>query len=407
MSAPRIALVSTVDMLTDPLGSTAYFNQIARLLKGRGAELHMLQLRPEASEVTRIPLEKFDDLAAPYDSVALWKSLRLGGHFYRTDLRGLKVLFDRARGRPGRSQPWLSGPSAGALDWAAAQINRIRPDIVMSNYINTVGVFDRLTHPARKVLIAHDVIALRARSFEAAGVTPDFDLSLIEAEAAAFGKADLIVTIKAEEEAFVQDMGTQAATVTVPVVADMAPVDPATDRDPVALFVGGLFRANSEALAWLANEIWPEIRVALPDARLRVIGRVAETPDIPWGDGIEQVGFVDDLTAEYAAARVALGPMRIGSGIKIKMIEALAHGLPCVATPVSAEGIPESAPGVVRIADDAPAFAAATIAALSDPDGPSTRARARDFAARTFGAEEIGARLWNAVFPSPSLQQPF
>ena len=82
---------------------------------------------------------------------------------------------------------------------------------------------------------------------------------------------------------------------------------------------------------------------------------------------MEVVGPVDDVAAELAASDVFVAPLRAGSGVRVKLLEAFAHGIPVVATSVAAEGL-EVVDGVhLAIADDAGSFAAATIALLEDP----------------------------------------
>ena len=173
---------------------------------------------------------------------------------------------------------------------------------------------------------------------------------MIPREAAAFAAADLVLAIKAEEAAHVAATAPGTAVATLPFAVDIPATDPSGPRPPVALFVGAVNPPNVDALDWLLAEIWPLVRGARPDARLRVVGRVAERAGVPWPEGAEAVGFVDDLAPEYAGAAVVLAPIRFGSGVKIKLVEGLAQGLPGVATPAGAEGLAALPPGVLRVA---------------------------------------------------------
>ena len=134
-------------------------------------------------------------------------------------------------------------------------------------------------------------------------------------------------------------------------------------------------------------------RRARPQARLRVVGRVAASFAGPWPEGAEPVGFVDDLAPEYAGASAVLAPIRFGSGVKIKLVEGLAHGLPGIATPVGAEGLVALPPAALKLAEDAQAFAAAVAATLANPEPTAARAAARAAIAGTYARDAVARRL--------------
>jgi glycosyltransferase involved in cell wall biosynthesis len=129
------------------------------------------------------------------------------------------------------------------------------------------------------------------------------------------------------------------------------------------LFVGGFAHApNVDAVHFLCGAIWPCVRRLVPDARLFVAG--ADPPDeiaayqAP-SEGIEIMGHVADLTDLYRTVRVAVAPLRFGAGLKGKVVSSLAVGLPCVATSIAREGMPEGGTDAVVVADEAGDFARA------------------------------------------------
>lgn len=175
--------------------------------------------------------------------------------------------------------------------------------------------------------------------------------------------------------------------------------DPDPDREtvvPVVLFVGYLFRhENQDAARWLMQEIWPRVRAAVPGARLRIVGGGAPADllaDAAAEPGVEAAGFVDDLWAEYRAARCSVIPLRDGAGVKFKTIESLIAGLPTVVTPIGAEGAGDAEDFVV-VSARPEELATGIVAALTDP---ALRRRAVERApviARRHGPEAFDAAV--------------
>lgn len=118
---------------------------------------------------------------------------------------------------------------------------------------------------------------------------------------------------------------------------------------------------NRDGLEWLLKEIWPQIVRELPSSRLVVIGEWTEFTKAAWrAPGVSFTGFVSDLPATLRGG-IMLVPVRIGSGIRVKILVALAQGVPTVTTTVGMEGLPIRNSEHVLIGDDASSFAAAAI----------------------------------------------
>ena len=139
------------------------------------------------------------------------------------------------------------------------------------------------------------------------------------------------------------------------------------------LFVGGFAHPpNADAVLWFAEEIFPLIRRALPEANFYIVGskvteeiQALEKP----GNGIVVKGFVteEELAELYSTCRMVVVPLRYGAGVKGKVVEAIYNGAPIVTTSTGAEGIP-SGETVLEIEDEAAAFAAKTISLYQDPE---------------------------------------
>jgi glycosyltransferase involved in cell wall biosynthesis len=180
----------------------------------------------------------------------------------------------------------------------------------------------------------------------------------------------------------------------VPNVVDVAALPHAVERpgEQVALFVGDFtYRPNQEGLAYLVDEVMPLVWRELPEAILNVVGRGVETP--PADPRVHVLGFVDDLDAEYARADAVAVPLLSGGGSPLKFIEALARGLPVVATSHAAALIEDGRAGEHFLAaPDAQGFAAALVTVLSGKAG-ELGLRGRELAQRSLSVDSLAAQL--------------
>ena len=147
------------------------------------------------------------------------------------------------------------------------------------------------------------------------------------------------------------------------------------------LFFGNLgYFPNVDAVRWLVSEIFPRVRAQVPAAELRLAGArpARAVRALARAPGVSLAAAVPAMPPEVAAATVAVVPMRAGTGLQNKVLEAMAAGTPVVATPPAVAAL-DVRPGVhLLVAEDAAAIAAATVALLRDP----ARARAIAAAAR-------------------------
>ena len=141
-------------------------------------------------------------------------------------------------------------------------------------------------------------------------------------------------------------------------------------RVPMLVFSGTLdFRPNVDAVTWFVRQVLPRVRARQPDARLLVVGkRPAPALQRLADEGaLLLTGEVSDVRPYLAGAAVYVVPMRIGGGVRLKLLEALALELPVVSTSMGAEGLAGLRAGEhCLIADDAAGFADATLRLLDD-----------------------------------------
>lgn len=133
------------------------------------------------------------------------------------------------------------------------------------------------------------------------------------------------------------------------------------------LFAGSMdYHANIDAVTWFARGPWPEIRRRLPDAVFTIAGRnpSAEVRALGSLEGVEITGTVSDLAPYYREALVAVVPLRVAGGTRIKILEAMAAGVPVISTARGAEGL-AIAPGTHYILADRDAEMSDAVADLA------------------------------------------
>ncbi|MEH6472470.1 MAG: glycosyltransferase, partial [Halopseudomonas sp.] len=129
-----------------------------------------------------------------------------------------------------------------------------------------------------------------------------------------------------------------------PWVITPAPAPPPrfTERIGIAFLGGFKHQPNAEAVEWFAKQVLPLLRQRLPGCTLYVYGSHAQQSLHAMQDiqGLVIKGWVEEIAEAYNQSRVFIAPLQSGAGVKGKVIGAFAHGVPCVLSPLAAEGIP-------------------------------------------------------------------
>lgn len=195
---------------------------------------------------------------------------------------------------------------------------------------------------------------------------------LASEEARLIARADVVFPITDVDAAMAERMAPDAKLVLANGGIDPDTwVEPTVERNSadVVLSTTYAWAPNLDSLRWFSQYVWPLVHRLRPDARFRVVG--SRPPAWIFGrehEGILVDGFVDDIVHKLHSSTIAVAPLLAGSGVRIKVLESMAAGLPVVSTTIGAEGIQASeADGLLRV-DDPNAMAQSIVSLLNEPN---------------------------------------
>lgn len=215
-----------------------------------------------------------------------------------------------------------------------------------------------------------------------ADVLPKYDLKrlyiqeqaekLKEAEKKIYGNVDICFAITDNDRKHALDMNKQAKVKVASAgvnIDEWQVKDIQRDNNEMIIATTYDWVHNVDGAKWFVERVLPKIRKVIPDAYLTMIGKYL--PD--WfktrkEQGINPVGYVDDVKPYLNKANIYIAPLFVGSGIRIKILEALAMELPVIATKVSAEGIKDNYANGIYVTNKSDEFAKIIIDLMQHPD---------------------------------------
>lgn len=253
-------------------------------------------------------------------------------------------------------------------------------DVVHIDQLNMAQYADHVAG-ALTVLDAHNALWLLYRRLAASsppglrGLLLARDWRRLRTYEGVIGRrVDAVLAVSdVDRRALTEVMGRDRPITIVPIGVDLEEITPLRRRPDAhrVVHIGTMFwPPNVDAVRWFTQAVWPRIRAARPDAAFDVVGarppralRALASPS----NGVRFAGYVSDPTPYLERAGVVVVPLLAGSGMRVKILTALAQGLPVVTTTLGCEGIDVEPERDLIVADTADAFAAATLRLLDDP----------------------------------------
>jgi succinoglycan biosynthesis protein ExoO len=362
-------------------GSSTYLLSIVGALSRAGYAVDYIGASPKI--FGRWPMLRLKSEISAFARYGVRGGVRVGNVIFTRDgrvwLEAALAVFDRVLTKLKLPSLNLSKPADYAIAAKAERADMLyvarqvgpNTQAIVCDYAFLAPLAPYALIPEAPVLtIMHDLMSGRAAEDPNEKVPEEVAALTAEQEFRLLGLADVVVAIQAGEAAKVRAALPHMETIVAPHFVE-AVAAPQVGEDDTLLFVGSNTAPNVVGMRWFFDAVWPQVRAARPNAQLQVAGGVARSLDqIP--DGVRMLGVVPDLKPYYRDAGIVISPLRSGSGLKIKLIEALAAGKAIVGTSVTAQGVEDIVAGAMIITDDAAAFARA----ISDHLGDAEKRRA-------------------------------
>ncbi len=224
-------------------------------------------------------------------------------------------------------------------------------DLVYIHYVFNSYCFQAFPSHVTKLLDLHDIFTNRFGIFKGTGKKNDWFSTWEKEELKGWQRADLILTVNEEERGQIESRSGIKTVFFGHASNDINPLE--LPESPVLLFVGNRNQSNVDGMQHFLSEVWKQIHAQYPKLRMKVAGRVCE--ELVEYPNVELLGVVDRLEDCYRQCSLVINPVRSGTGIAVKCIEAMSYGRPVISTEVGARGfkdIPSDALTRVQTTDD-------------------------------------------------------
>ena len=262
----------------------------------------------------------------------------------------------------------------------------------------------------RRIISCHEcctkafVTAIRFHRWSFAGLMKQIGLNQVQQyEFAMYHNVDHVLVLTPQERYVLLNYAPNLRVTVVPHGVDVSyysPV-PVVEREASLIFVGYYFNeSNRDAVHWFVRTVWPQLKKKHPQLKFYIVGRGATSSIRKLARRDPQIvvtGEVQDIRPYLARAKVFICPIRIGSGFRAKILEAMASGVPVVSTALGAEGIPAGGGETLLLADTPGQMLKCIRLLLVDADlGATMTAQARELVVNRF-ARKNGIAALNRV----------
>ncbi len=218
-------------------------------------------------------------------------------------------------------------------------VAKLRPAIVIAEYVWLAPAMRSLEGGISRWVDCHDVLHERTARFRASGIDP-WVLCTREQESEYLRCADGLIAIQSQDAESLKKLCPSKRVVRLLPSIDLPQHFRRIPKETSKVLMVGARHAGNEGILRFTRRQWSGVLVRVPEAHLQIVGGIGV--GIPPIRKVDLVGEVPNLYPYYNSAAVVLCPLIVGTGVKVKMIEALRLGKAVVATRTAAEGLPFS-----------------------------------------------------------------
>lgn len=345
MKTKRVLLISPVPSHPQTAGNRIRIYNLARAIKQLGHDLYFAHIEREIGDTDAMKKcwGNSYHFTIPY-SKPNKLSLRIR--------KKLKSFIDKDSKYTFHIDAWYDD---SANDCLKKLHKKYQFDIVFVEYAFFSKALTCFPDHVIKVIDTHDVFTNRHKIYLKNNYNYNWFSTTSGQERKGLRRADIIIAIQDKEKEALSRLSRKKTVVVGHTVKTKI-----IQRDPPLrgniLFIGSSNQGNIDAIDFFCNEVFPIIKHSVPYATLLVAGPVCRVLNSVTED-IVKLGVVANLETIYDKTDIVINPVRLGTGLKIKNIEALGYSKPLVTTSIGAEGMETGMGKAFLVADDAKSFA--------------------------------------------------
>jgi len=350
----RILVISPVP--THPLiaGNRVRIHRLLTSLKELGHDVHFLYVNTEPERVDE------NRMAECWRDRFYFVPYRYPKRSLRRYAGRLKFVFEKGFAE---ILPVDYAYDTSLDDFLVGLSRKIEFDVVMVEYIFWSRALEHFHGNVLKIIDTHDVFTRRHLMYRKAGHEYRWYCTTAKEETKALNRADIVIAIQEQEKDYFSTL-IRKRVVTVGHIAPLHKLSAKSVTNNKILFLGSNNVHNAHGINYFIKEIFPDLRSALPSVTLFLVGGVCNT--VEDFDGCVKLGEVENLSPVYDSVDLVVNPVQFSTGLSIKMIEALGHSKPVVATSLGSRGLEEGANKAFLVADTAAEFSQSVMKVLTD-----------------------------------------
>jgi hypothetical protein len=354
MSKHQILLISPVPSHPQTAGNRARIYNLALSIKNLGHDLHFAHVARERG-----------------DSAAMaecWGCDTFHSIPYKKPNNLLPRIKRRVKSLLNKDARYTSNIDDWYDDHINSQLKNLYQqheyDIVLVEYVFFSKALTCFPGQVLKVVDTHDVMTNRHKLYLQNNQKYNWFSTTAAQERKGLRRADITIAIQERERLFFNNL-TKRKTITIGHTVKTQQVSFKRNGSKNMLFIGSANQSNIDAVSYFVDSIFPEIKKQVPEAALLIAGPVCRKINT-CSDGILKIGEPSNLDDAYDQADIVINPIRFGTGLKVKNIEALGYSKALVTTSTGAEGMEKGIQSAFLVADDPMTFSNAVVRIVQD-----------------------------------------